>query len=183
MTSGPPVIASPALPEPYLLFQPRPISSMGAARAGGGGAFHVPSFRVARVGEPLRLGAPVHSLIGLPHIGAPAAEAERLEAHRLERDIAGEDHQVPPRDLASVLLLDRPKQPACLVEVRVVRPRVEWRESLLAGARAAATGADAVGGRRVARHSDAQAPVVAVIRGPPVLAVRHERAEVLLQRP
>src|SRR3970282_1747920 len=89
--------------------------------------------------EPLRLGAPVHSLIGLPHIGAPAAEAERLEAHRLERDIAGEDHQVAPRDLASVLLLDRPKQPACLVEVRVVRPRVEWRESLLAGPPSRAT--------------------------------------------
>src|SRR6202049_4342907 len=31
VTSGPPVIASPPMPVPNLLFQPRPCSSMGAA--------------------------------------------------------------------------------------------------------------------------------------------------------
>src|SRR5262252_11230830 len=35
MTSGPPVIASAPLPVPYLLFQPRPCSSIGAASGSG----------------------------------------------------------------------------------------------------------------------------------------------------
>ena len=76
---------------------------------------------VALVAEPGALGTPVE-LFGLPDVGAAAGEAERLEAHRFERDVAGEDHQVGPGDLAAVFLLDRPQQPARLVEVGVVRP-------------------------------------------------------------
>ena len=103
--------------------------------------------RVALVAEPGLLLAPVDGFVRLPDIGAPAAEAECLEAHRLERDVAGEDHQVGPGDLPAVFLLDRPQEPARLVEVRIVRPRVERREALLAGAGAAAAVADAVGAR------------------------------------
>ena len=76
---------------------------------------------VAFVAEPRALGTPVE-LFRLPDVGAAAGEAEGLEAHRLERDVAGEDHQVGPGDLAAVFLLDRPQQPARLVEVGVVRP-------------------------------------------------------------
>jgi hypothetical protein len=47
-------------------------------------------------------------LFGLPDVGAPAAEARGLEAHRLERDDAYQDHRVGPRELAAVLLLHRP---------------------------------------------------------------------------
>src|SRR6185295_14483598 len=70
---------------------------------------------VALVAQPLVLRTPV-DLGRLPHVRAPAGEAEGLEAHRLERDVAGEDHQVAPRQLLAVLLLDRPQQPARLVE-------------------------------------------------------------------
>ena len=133
-----------------------------------------------RIREPSFLLAPVDGLVGLPHVGATAAEAEGLEAHRLERDIAGEDHEVGPGDPPAVFLLDRPQEPARLVEARVVRPGVERREALLAGAAAAV--ADAIGAGGVPRHANEEPPVVAEIRRPPVLAVRHQRGEVFLQR-
>ncbi len=100
---------------------------------GGEGILEVPVAGVALVAEPLVLGAPVDVLFRLPDVLAPAAEAEGLEPHRLQRAVAGEDHQVGPGDLAAVLLLDRPEQTARLVEVHVVRPAVERREALGAG--------------------------------------------------
>src|SRR6185295_20129727 len=105
--------------------------------------FEIADARVAlvalRIGEPGFLLAPIDGLIGLPHIGAAAAEAECLKAHRLERDIACEDHKVGPGDFLAIFLLDRPQEPARLVEVGIVRPGVERREALLAGAGATAT--------------------------------------------
>ena len=76
---------------------------------GGERILELPVARVALVAKPGLLLAPVDGFVRLPHIGAPAAEAERLEAHRLERDIAGEDHQVGPGDFLAVFLLDRPQ--------------------------------------------------------------------------
>src|SRR6185436_4400260 len=99
---------------------------------------------VALVREPLGLGAPVDVGLGLPDVLAPAAEPEGLEPHGLERDVAREDQEVGPRDLAAVLLLDRPDQPARLVEVGVIRPAVLGREALAAAAGATSTIADAV---------------------------------------
>ncbi len=52
----------------------------------------------------------------------------------------------------------------------------------MAGARAAASVANAVRARAVPRHADKEPPVMAEIRRPPVLAVRHQRVEVFLQR-
>src|SRR5581483_5805506 len=46
---------------------------------------------VALVAEPSAFRTPVE-LLGLPHIGATTRKAEGLEAHRLERDVAGENH-------------------------------------------------------------------------------------------
>ena len=143
----------------------------------------VPLSGVALVIQPLRLLAPVDVLVRLPDVLAAAAEAEGLEAHRLQRDVAGEDHQVGPGDLPAVLLLDRPEQAARLVQADVVRPAVEGREPLLAPAAAAAAVARAVGARAVPGHADEQRPVVAEVRRPPVLRIRHQRREVLLQRP
>ena len=51
---------------------------------------------VALVGEPRGLGTPVHVVVRLPHVGTPAAETEGFEAHGLERDVTGENHQVQP---------------------------------------------------------------------------------------
>src|SRR5208337_7832 len=114
---------------------------------------------VAFVPEPGPLGTPVEFL-GLPDIDAAAAETEGLEPHRLEGDVARQDYQVGPGDLPPVFLLDRPQQPSRLVEVRVVRPRVERRETLLAGAGAAAAVGDAVRPRAMPRHADHQPAVM-----------------------
>jgi hypothetical protein len=136
---------------------------------------------VALVSEPRVLRAPV-DLLRLPDVLAAEAEAERLEAHRLERDVAGEDEQVGPRELAAVLLLDRPEQAARLVEARVVGPAVQRREPLRALPAAAAPVGDAVGAGGVPAHADEEAAVVAEVGGPPVLRARHQLCQVLLQR-
>src|SRR5690606_30938892 len=104
------------------------------------------SARIALVAaEPGGFATPVHILVGLPGVLAAGAEAEGTEARMLKRDVAGQDHQVGPGDLLAVLLLDRPQQPARLVEADVVRPRIERGEALLAASTAAAAVADAVG--------------------------------------
>ena len=68
--------------------------------------------------------------------------------------VAGEDHQVGPRDLVAVLLLDRPQQATGLVEVAVVGPAVQRREALLAAIGAAAAVAGAVGPGTVPGHAE-----------------------------
>ena len=133
------------------------------------GLLELPVAGVALVVEPGGLGTPVDVLVRLPDVRAAAAEAEGLEAHGLQGDVAGEDNEVGPRELLAVLLLDRPQQPAGLVQADVVRPAVERREALLAGPRAAAAVADAVGARAVPRHPDHERAVVAEVRRPPVL--------------
>ena len=132
---------------------------------------------VALVSKPRSLNAPVGP-IRLPHIGTAAAKAERLESHRFERHVAGQDHEVSPRELAAVLALDGPQQAPRLVEVDVVGPAVERRETLHSGARTATAIADAVGARGVPRHADEERPVVAVVRRPPRLRIGHQRAKV-----
>jgi hypothetical protein len=133
---------------------------------------------VALIAEPAALGTPVE-LFRLPDVGAAAGEAEGLEAHRFERDVAREHEQVRPGNLAAVLLLDRPEEPARLVEVRVVRPAVEGREALLPGARAAAAIRDAVSAGGVPGEADHQPAVMPEVGRPPVLRVRHQGPEVL----
>src|SRR5207302_9616468 len=128
----------------------------------------LPVTAVALVAEPGVLRAPV-DVLGLPHVLPAAAEAEGLESHRLKRAVAREDHQVGPGDLPAVLLLDRPEQPARLVEARVVRPAVQGREALLAGPCTATAVLDAVGARAVPGHPDEQRAVVAVVGRPPLL--------------
>ncbi len=132
--------------------------------------------------EPLRFAAPVNVVIRLPRIFAAAGEAEGFEAHRLQRDVAGENQQVGPRNFASVLLFDRPEKPARLVEAHVVRPAVERREALLPATRAAATIAGAIRARAVPRHADEERAVMTEVRRPPLLRVSHQLREILLQR-
>jgi len=132
---------------------------------------------IALVAEPRGLRAPVDRL-WLPDVLATAAEAECLEAHRFERDVASEDHQVRPRQPAAVFLLDRPEQPTRLVEVAVVGPAVEWREALLARACAATAIKNSVRASGVPRHADEERTVVAVVGGPPVLRIGHQRVQV-----
>ena len=137
---------------------------------------------VAAVFQPLFFGAPVDVLLGFPDVGAAAGEAEWFESHRLERDIAREDHQVGPGDFAAVFLFDGPEEAARLVEVGVVGPAVERGEALAAISAAAAAVAGAVGAGAVPCHPDEEWSVVAEVGGPPVLRIGHECGEVFLQR-
>ena len=150
---------------------------------GGERILEIPVAGVALVIQPLALGAPVDVFFRFPDVLTPAGETEGLESHRFQRDVAGEDHQVGPGDFPAVLLLDRPEQPARLVEVDVVRPAVEGSKALVAGPCAAATVADAVGAGAVPCHANEQRSVVAEVRRPPVLRIRHQGMEVLDRRP
>ncbi|CAB4748929.1 unannotated protein [freshwater metagenome] len=134
---------------------------------------------VAGIGQPLGLGAPV-GLVRLPYVSTTATEAEGLEAHRLHRDVTGEDHQVGPGEGIAVLGLDRPQQAASLVEVDVVGPAVEGGEALHAGAAAATAIARAVGAGAVPGHAHEEGAVVAIVSGPPHLGVGHDGAQVCL---
>ncbi len=136
---------------------------------------------VALVAEPGVLGAP-EDLLRLPDVLAAEAEAEGPEPHRLHGAVAGEHQQVGPGDLPAVLLLDRPEQPPGLVQTGVVRPAVERREALGTAAAAAPAVRDPVGAGGVPAHPDEQRAVVAVVGGPPVLGVGHQRDDVPLQR-
>ena len=147
---------------------------------GGEGILEVPVARVALVAEPGLLLAPVDILLGLPDVNTPAAVAEGLEAHRFERAISREDHQVGPGDLLAVLALDRPQQAARLVEVGVVGPAVERREPLRSGGRPAAAIAGAVGAGAVPRHANEERAVVTEVGRPPFLRFGHQGEEVLL---
>ena len=152
------------------------------AHVGGAERPQIPIAAEALVNaQPRDLLTPVHVLVRLPHVRTAGAEAEGPEAHRLQRDVAGEDDQVGPGDLLAVLPLDRPQQPARFVEVDVVGPAVEGREALLAPAAAAASVDDAIGSGAVPSHADEEWAIVPEVRRPPVLRVRHQLDEVLLQ--
>ena len=139
------------------------------------------TLRIADVAaEPLRLTPPVHILVRLPDVGSATGETKGFEAHAFQGHVARENHQVGPRQLVAVLLLDRPQQAAGLVQAHVVRPAVERCETLLAAASTATAIADAVSACAVPGHADEERPVVAEICWPPVLGSRHQRRQVLL---
>ncbi len=138
--------------------------------------------RVALVAQPLALRTPVDVHRGLPDVLAAATESEGLEAHGLKRAVTGQDHEVGPRQLAAVLLLDRPQKAARLVEVGVVGPAVEGREALATRAGATAAVGDAVAARAVPGHADEQRAVVPEVGGPPRLRRGHDVLDVLLHR-
>src|SRR5262249_26270741 len=105
------------------------------------------------VAQPGVLGTPVDVQFRFPDVLAAAAETEGFESHRFQGDVARENDEVGPGDLAAVLLLDGPEQAARLVEVGVVRPAVDGSKSLVAvtGAATAVTGA--VGAGTVPGHA------------------------------
>ena len=145
---------------------------------GGQGTFELTVAGVALIAQPSVFRTPINVLAWLPDVLAPAGKTESLEAHRIHRDSAGQNNQVSPGKLPAVFLLDRPKQAACLVEVAVVWPAVEGCKSLRAEARATAAISDAVGACAVPGHADEKRAIVAIIRRPPVLRIRHQGMKV-----
>mmetsp|Transcript_17185 Transcript_17185/g.29842 ORF Transcript_17185/g.29842 Transcript_17185/m.29842 type:complete len:281 (+) Transcript_17185:1015-1857(+) len=73
------------------------------------------SVAITFVLEPHSLRTPVRVGFRLPQIFATGGKAKRLEAHFFERHVANERKQIAPRQLLTVLFLDRPQQAACLV--------------------------------------------------------------------
>src|ERR1700722_2580798 len=136
---------------------------------------------VALVGaQPFTLFAE-EDFLWLPDVFATETEPKGLEPHRFQGYVAGEYQQVCPRELAAVLLLDRPQQPARLVQAGVVRPAVQRGESLHALTAATAAVIDPVGACGVPTHPDEKTAVVAVVGGPPVLRSGHHRYQVHLE--
>src|ERR1700733_5416592 len=133
---------------------------------------------VTLVCKPRTLRTPVH-LFWFPYILAAAAKTKGLESHRIEGDVAGENHEVGPGNFPPILLLDWPQQPARLVEVHVVRPAIERSETLLSGSGAAGAGTDAVRTRAVPRHTNEQRTIVAKVGRPPILRIRHQDVQIL----
>ena len=144
--------------------------------------FQIALAAVALVIKPGFFHAPVNIELRLPDVFATAGKTESLEAHGFQRHIAGEDHQVGPRDPAAVFLFDRPQKAAGFVEVAVIRPAVERSEALVASAGAAAAVTNAVGAGAVPGHANEEGAIVTKVGRPPVLRRRHQRGKVLLQR-
>ena len=135
---------------------------------------------VALVAQPLFLGTPVNIFLRFPHIFPTAGKPEHLKAHGFHGAVARQDHEVGPGDFLAVFLLDGPEQAASLIEIDIVRPAVEGRETLGTVAGTAAAIPHAVGAGAVPGHADEERPVVAVIGRPPLLGVRHQLVKVLL---
>src|ERR1700745_3252445 len=108
-------------------------------------------------------------MIGLPYVLASPTEAESFDPHCFESDIPGENHQVSPRNLSAVLLLNRPKESTGFVQADVVRPTIERREALLPSAAATAPVTGAIGAGAVPRHANEQWAIVTEVRRPPIL--------------
>ena len=132
---------------------------------------------VSLVGEELLLRPPVNE-VGFPVIRAAARETEGLEAHRLQGDVAGKNHQVGPGQAAPVLLLDRPKQPPGLVEVGVIRPAVQRLEALLPAPGSTTPVGHAVGAGAVPGHANEERPIVPPVGRPPVLRGLHQLLDI-----
>ena len=131
--------------------------------------------------HPGRFHSPVDVQVRFPDVRTSAGKAESLEAHRFQRDIAREDHKIGPGNFLAIFLFDRPEQSARAIEVDVVRPAVQWSETLLTSPAASATVANAVRPCAVPRHANKQRAVVTEVRRPPVLRIRHQRPEIVLQ--
>ena len=136
---------------------------------------------IAFVAKPRAFGTPIE-LFWLPGIGTAAGEAEGLEAHRLERDVADENIEIGPGDLGAVFLFDWPEEASRLVEIGIVGPAVQGREALLSAARSAAAIGDTVGAGAMPGQPNEQTAVVAEVGWPPVLRVGHESVQILDHR-
>ena len=136
---------------------------------------------VAVVAQPFVLAAPVDVVFWVPNVGSPTAESKNGAAHGFDGDLSGQNEQICPADGVAVLLLDRPKKSTGFVEVAVVGPAVEGRESLGAGPATASAVAGAVRSCSVPGHANEERAVMAVIGWPPVLTVGHQCVEVGFQ--
>ena len=138
----------------------------------------VAAVRFVAGGQPLGFRTPVGVFFRLPDVRTAAGKAEGFEAHGFQRNVTSQNEQVSPGQFAAVLLLDWPQQATGFVQVAVIRPAVERRKALIAGARTATAIVDAVGAGCVPGHTDHQTTVMPPVGWPPVLRIGHQRSEV-----
>ena len=132
----------------------------------GGRVFQVAIARVRRR-KPFLLRTPVDVELGVPDVFTAETKAEGLQTHGFVGHVSGEDEQVSPAELVSILALDGPEQTTCLVQVHVVRPGVQRRETEVSVTSTTATIGGAVGTGRVPCHTDHETAVVTPVSGPP----------------
>ena len=127
----------------------------------------IPIF-VSLIRQPFLFRPPINE-VGFPLILTAARVTKSFKTHRFQSHIAGQNHQVGPRDAFPILLLDRPKQTPGFIKIRIVGPAVEGFKPLLAAAGTTATVCNPVGSRTVPGHANEKWCVGAVIGRPPVL--------------
>ena len=133
-------------------------------------------------GQPLFFRAPIDIFLRLENVFAAAAKPKRFTAHGFNGAIARKDHEIGPGNLVAVLLLDRPQQTAGLVEIGIVRPAVQRRKALRPGSRSTPAVTCAICTGAVPGHTDEERTIMAVVRRPPILGIRHQREDVLFDR-
>ena len=134
---------------------------------------------VTLVVQPFCLRAPVNVLFWFPYISTTTGKTKRFETHAFEGHIAGQNHQVGPRNLATILLLDGPQQTTRLVQIRVVRPAVERSKAKHPCPCTTATVTDPVCACTVPCHANEERTIVPPVSGPPLLGVGHQLRQVL----
>mmetsp|Transcript_3038 Transcript_3038/g.7918 ORF Transcript_3038/g.7918 Transcript_3038/m.7918 type:complete len:327 (+) Transcript_3038:713-1693(+) len=115
-------------------------------------------------------------------VDAPCTEALDGNAHAPERLRARQDKEVSPAQPLAVLLLDRYKERAGLVQVDVVRPTRLYVEALAAAGATSHAICHAEGARAVPGQADEERAVVPEIGGPALLRVRQQLLDVGLHR-
>ena len=143
----------------------------------GRGVSKIP-IAVFRWCEPFVLRAPVNVCFRPPDIFAAKTEAKGFQAHGLIGHIACQNDQVRPRQRIAVLLLYGPEQAARFIEAGIVRPRVQRRKADIACTGAAAAVLHPVRARRMPCQTDHEAPIVAPVCRPPILAFGHQGLDV-----
>src|SRR5215471_3479164 len=117
-----------------------------------------------RVAQPRALATPVQ-LVSSQTSARPPAKPKALKPIDSRATLPVRMIRSAQEILRPSFCLIGPQETARLVEIRVVRPAVQWRNTLLAGAGAAAAVGDAVRARAVPRHTDEQSSIVAEVSG------------------
>ena len=79
--------------------------------------------RISLFCKPFLLAAPI-CFIRLPHILTATAKSKCFKSHGFQRNIAGENDQISPRNLFAILLLDGPHQAPRFVQIDIVGPTI-----------------------------------------------------------
>ena len=72
---------------------------------GGERILQFPVAGVTLIAQPLAFRSPIDVFLRFPNVFATSSESKRLEPHRLQGAIAGQDHQVGPRNLSPYFCL------------------------------------------------------------------------------